>query len=65
MDSTTIDFYLVVELFFPLLIGIGPKIALVPFLEGTAGLDARRRQAPWNREAPLAALPRRHSIGTT
>ena len=40
MDTTTIDFDLVVELFLLLLIGIGPKIALVPFLEATAGLDA-------------------------
>jgi small neutral amino acid transporter SnatA (MarC family) len=40
METKTIDFYLVVELFFLLLIGIGPKIALVPFLEATAGMDA-------------------------
>ena len=40
MDTKTIDFYLVVELFLLLLIGIGPKIALVPFLEVTAGMDA-------------------------
>jgi MarC family membrane protein len=30
----------VVEVFFLLLIGIGPKIALVPFLDVTAGMDA-------------------------
>jgi small neutral amino acid transporter SnatA (MarC family) len=39
MDTKTIDFYLVVELFLLLLIGIGPKIALVPFLDVTAGMD--------------------------
>ena len=40
MDTRTIDSDAVVELFFLLLIGIGPKIALVPFLEVTAGMDA-------------------------
>jgi small neutral amino acid transporter SnatA (MarC family) len=40
MDTKTIDFDVVVELFFLLLIGIGPKIALVPFLDVTAGMDA-------------------------
>jgi hypothetical protein len=38
MDTKTIDFYVVVELFFLLLIGLGPKIALVPFLDVTAGM---------------------------
>jgi hypothetical protein len=40
MDTKTIDFYVVVELFFLPLIGIGPKIALVPFLDVTADMDA-------------------------
>jgi small neutral amino acid transporter SnatA (MarC family) len=40
MNTKTIDFDVVVELFFLLLIGIGPKIALVPFLDVTAGMDA-------------------------
>src|SRR5947209_892075 len=39
MDHTTIDFTLVIDTFLLLLIGIGPKIALVPFLESTAGMD--------------------------
>jgi small neutral amino acid transporter SnatA (MarC family) len=39
MDVTSIDFQLVADLFLLLLIGIGPKIALVPFLELTEGLD--------------------------
>jgi small neutral amino acid transporter SnatA (MarC family) len=39
MDHTSIDFYLVVDTFLLLLIGLGPKIALVPFLEVTAGID--------------------------
>ncbi len=36
MDHTSIDIYLVIDTFFLLLIGVGPKIALVPFLEVTA-----------------------------
>jgi len=36
----TIDFYLVFDLFLLLLIGMGPKIALVPFLESTQGMEA-------------------------
>lgn len=35
----TIDFYLVFDLFLLLLIGMGPKIALVPFLDATKGVD--------------------------
>jgi MarC family integral membrane protein len=39
MDHTSIDFYLIVDTFLFLLIGVGPKIALVPFLEVTAAID--------------------------
>ena len=39
MDHTSIDIYLVIDTFLLLLIGIGPKIALVPFLEITATID--------------------------
>lgn len=39
MDHTTIDIYLVIDTFLLLLIGIGPKIALVPFLQATTTLD--------------------------
>jgi multiple antibiotic resistance protein len=35
-----IDFFLVFDLFLLLLIGMGPKIALVPFLELTQGMEA-------------------------
>ena len=35
-----VDVALVVDTFLLLLIGIGPKIALVPFLEATASMDA-------------------------
>jgi small neutral amino acid transporter SnatA (MarC family) len=40
VDVTSIDIQVVADLFLLLLIGIGPKIALVPFLELTEGLDA-------------------------
>ena len=40
MTHTSIDIYLVIDTFLLLLIGIGPKIALVPFVEITAPLDA-------------------------
>jgi small neutral amino acid transporter SnatA (MarC family) len=40
MDHTSIDFTLVIDTFLLLLIGVGPKIALVPFLEVTAAIDA-------------------------
>jgi multiple antibiotic resistance protein len=40
MKHTSIDIYLVIDTFLLLLIGVGPKIALVPFVEITAPLDA-------------------------
>ena len=40
MDVSSIDVQLVADLFLLLLIGIGPKIALVPYLELTDGLDS-------------------------
>ncbi len=40
MKHESIDFYLVLDTFLLLLIGIGPKIALVPFLELTGDLDS-------------------------
>ena len=39
MDFRSIDIVTVFDIFLLLLIGIGPKIALVPFLELTAKLD--------------------------
>lgn len=41
MDFSTINVTLIIDLFLLLLIGIGPKIALVPFLELTAKMDER------------------------
>ncbi len=40
MNHTSVDFQLVIDTFLLLLIGIGPKIALVPFLEVTAAIDS-------------------------
>jgi multiple antibiotic resistance protein len=40
MDVKSIDVQVVADLFLLLLIGIGPKIALVPFLELTHGMDS-------------------------
>jgi small neutral amino acid transporter SnatA (MarC family) len=40
MDFQTIDFFLIFDLFILLLIGMGPKIALVPFLDLTADMEA-------------------------
>jgi hypothetical protein len=44
MDHTSIDITLVIDTFLLLLIGVGPKIALVPFLEVTAGIDPATKQ---------------------
>jgi multiple antibiotic resistance protein len=43
MDAPSLDLYVVIDIFLLLLIGVGPKIALVPFLEVTAGMDAATR----------------------
>src|SRR6478752_8724394 len=43
MDFSSIDLTTVVDVFLLLLIGIGPKIALVPFLELTAKMDGQTR----------------------
>ena len=40
MNFGDFDFYIIFDLFVLLLIGMGPKIALVPFLELTAEMDA-------------------------
>ncbi|HEY2790443.1 MAG TPA: MarC family protein [Gaiellales bacterium] len=42
MDAP-IDVYVLIDIFLLLLIGVGPKIALVPFLDVTAGMDAATR----------------------
>lgn len=45
MDFTVINTALVVKLLLLLLIGMGPKIALVPFLEKTKSFDAETQRA--------------------
>jgi multiple antibiotic resistance protein len=45
MDFDNIDFYLVFDLFILLLIGMGPKIALVPFLDLTNKMDADTKRS--------------------
>ena len=42
MNHDSIDIYLVIDTFLLLLIGVGPKIALVPFIQIT-GRDRHRR----------------------
>ena len=44
MSLGNIDFYLIFDLFLLLLIGMGPKIALVPFLELTEGMEAETQK---------------------
>jgi MarC family membrane protein len=39
VGTSTLDIYVVIDIFLLLLIGVGPKIALVPFLEVTSGMD--------------------------
>ena len=43
MDHTSVDIYWVIDMFLLLLIGVGPKIALVPFVEITASLDNKTK----------------------
>ena len=43
MNHTSVTFELAIDTFLLLLIGIGPKIALVPFLEVTAAIDSATR----------------------
>jgi small neutral amino acid transporter SnatA (MarC family) len=43
MDSASWDIYEVIDIFLLLFIGIGPKIALVPFVELTQGMDAETK----------------------
>jgi small neutral amino acid transporter SnatA (MarC family) len=44
MDQTSVTAAGVIDTFLVLLIGIGPKLALVPFLEVTASLDAAAKR---------------------
>jgi small neutral amino acid transporter SnatA (MarC family) len=55
MDSKTFDIYVVVDMFLLLLIGIGPKIALVPFLELTKGMDDETKRSVTRKMLTTAA----------
>ena len=56
MDFETIDVTLVTSLLLLLLIGMGPKIALVPFLEKTKGMDAKKQREIGTRMVKIAVL---------
>jgi small neutral amino acid transporter SnatA (MarC family) len=56
MDFSVIDFALVTKLLLLLLIGLGPKIALVPFLEKTKNFDAETQRAIGRRMVVIALI---------
>lgn len=56
MDFSVIDFELVAKLLLLLLIGMGPKIALVPFLEKTKNFDAETQRAVGRRMVSTAVV---------
>ena len=56
MNFSDIDFYLIFDLFLLLLIGMGPKIALVPFLDLTKGMEAETQKQVANRMVRTAVV---------
>ena len=56
MDFSVINFELVAKLLLLLLIGMGPKIALVPFLEKTKHFDAETQRAVGRRMVAIAVV---------
>jgi multiple antibiotic resistance protein len=56
MDFSVIDVALVTKLLLLLLIGMGPKIALVPFLEKTKHFDAETQRAIGRRMVLIALI---------
>jgi len=56
MDFSVIDLALVTKLLLLLLIGMGPKIALVPFLEKTKKFDAETQRAVGRRMVVIALI---------
>jgi small neutral amino acid transporter SnatA (MarC family) len=56
MDFSVINFELVAKLLLLLLIGMGPKIALVPFLEKTKNFDAETQRAVGRRMVVTAVV---------
>ena len=56
MDFSVINLELVAKLVLLLLIGMGPKIALVPFLEKTKDFDAETQRAVGRRMVRIAVI---------
>lgn len=56
MDFSVIDVELVAKLLLLLLIGLGPKIALVPFLEKTKGFDPETQREIGRRMVMVAVI---------
>ncbi len=56
MNYTSIDLYFVIDTFLLLLIGVGPKIALVPFVEITAALDTKTKALVVRKMVTTAAV---------
>ena len=54
MSYENSNFYMIFDLFLLLLIGMGPKIALVPFLDLTEGMDAEVQKQVANRMVRMA-----------
>ena len=54
--SGDIDFYLIFDMFILLLIGMGPKVALVPFLDLTAGMEPDTQRQVANRMVRTAVV---------
>jgi len=57
MDFSVITVGLVTKLLLLLLIGMGPKIALVPFLEKTKKFDAETQRAIGRQMVVTAVIP--------
>jgi small neutral amino acid transporter SnatA (MarC family) len=55
-DLETLNAAFVIDTFLLLLIGIGPKIALVPFLEATAGMPAATKRGVLRKMLTTAAI---------
>ncbi|MEA3441509.1 MAG: MarC family protein [Chloroflexota bacterium] len=56
MNLSDIDFYLIFDLFILLLIGMGPKVALVPFLDLTKEMDGGMKKKVARRMVQTAVV---------
>ena len=56
LDLSTFDLTIAIEVFLLLLIGVGPKIALVPFLEVTAKMDKQTKEKVVRKMLTTAAI---------